>query len=53
VKPFRCRELIQAGLSVALDKAKHELGAFNGQGVVCVTGSLHAVAAASRALQLL
>jgi hypothetical protein len=51
-RPFRCRELIQANLGAALDKARHELGAYGGRGVVCVTGSLHAVAAASKQLEL-
>jgi hypothetical protein len=51
-KPFRCRELIQAGLGAAVDKARHELGAYGGKGVVVVTGSLHAVAAALKQLQL-
>lgn len=51
-KPFRCREMIQAGLGAALDKARHELGAYGGKGVVVVTGSLHAVAAGLKHLQL-
>lgn len=51
-KAFRCRELIQAGLGAALEKARHELGAFGGKGVVVVTGSLHAVAAAMKQLEL-
>jgi hypothetical protein len=51
-KPFRCRELIQAGLGAAVDKARHELGAYGGKGVVVVTGSLHAVAAALKQLEL-
>jgi len=51
-KPFRCREMIQAGLGAALVKARHELGAYEGNGVVVVTGSLHAVAAGLRQLQL-
>jgi hypothetical protein len=41
---FRCRELIQASIGAALDKARQELCAVPGDGVVCVTGSLHAVA---------
>jgi hypothetical protein len=51
-KHFRCRDMIQAGLGAALDKARHELGAYNGKGVVVVTGSLHAVAAGLKHLQL-
>jgi hypothetical protein len=51
-RPFRCREMIQAGLGAALDKARHELGAYGGKGVVVVTGSLHAVAAGLKHLQL-
>lgn len=51
-RPFRCRELVQASLQAAFEKARHELRAFRGQplpgavgpGVVVVTGSLHAVA---------
>lgn len=42
----RCRELIQASLTAAFEKARHELTAFSGPGVVVVTGSLHAVAEA-------
>eukprot|EP00878_Enallax_costatus_P046880 GHUV01057192.1.p1 GENE.GHUV01057192.1~~GHUV01057192.1.p1 ORF type:complete len:114 (+),score=37.40 GHUV01057192.1:307-648(+) len=49
---FRCRELIQANLGAALEKARHELGAFGGKGVVVVTGSLHAVAAAMKQLNI-
>jgi hypothetical protein len=49
--PFRCRELIQANLGAALDKARHELDAFGGRGVVVVTGSLHAVAAGMKQLE--
>jgi hypothetical protein len=48
--PFRCRELIQASLGAALQKAQHELRGHGGEGVVVVTGSLHAVAAALGAL---
>jgi len=52
-RPFRCRELIQAGPAAALERAVRELGAHNlGEGVVCFTGSLHAVAAAMRHLNL-
>lgn len=50
-RPFRCRELLQANLGAALDKAHHELGGHGGRGVVVVTGSLHAVAAATAQLQ--
>mmetsp|Transcript_21675 Transcript_21675/g.47393 ORF Transcript_21675/g.47393 Transcript_21675/m.47393 type:complete len:151 (-) Transcript_21675:96-548(-) len=50
-KPFRCRELIQASLAAAVDKARHELRGFTKPGVICVTGSLHAVAGAERLLQ--
>jgi len=55
--PFRCRELIQGGVNSALPRALREVGALARQhggghpGVVCVTGSLHAVAAASRELE--
>lgn len=49
-KQFRCRDLIQASLTAALQKARHEVGQ---EGVVVVTGSLHAVAAAMKHLQLL
>lgn len=52
-RPLRCRELIQANLGAALDKARHELGAHSSRGgVVAVTGSLHAVAAAMKQLGL-
>ncbi|KAK9866749.1 hypothetical protein WJX84_003192 [Apatococcus fuscideae] len=44
----RCRELIQASMGPALQKAKMELDAHNKPGVVCVTGSLHAAAEALR-----
>jgi folylpolyglutamate synthase/dihydrofolate synthase len=46
---FRCRELIQAGLASAVEKAKLELRAFEGEGVIVVAGSLHAAAEAIRA----
>ncbi|KAI8473874.1 MAG: FolC bifunctional protein [Monoraphidium minutum] len=59
--PLRCRELIQAGVGAALERARrevlalsHQRGGGGGGGppaVVCVTGSLHAVAAATRALR--
>lgn len=42
-KPIRSRELIQGSLKAAIDKARDELQPF-GPGVVCVTGSLYAVA---------
>lgn len=45
-RPPRCRELIQASLQAAYEKAKHELRGQAGHGVLVVTGSLHAVAAA-------
>jgi hypothetical protein len=44
----RCRQLIQANLPAALEKAKHELSAYVTPGVICVSGSLHAVAQATR-----
>ena len=50
---FRCRELIQAGMKAALEKARHELRAHNEQGIILVTGSLHAVAAATKELELM
>ena len=46
---FRCRELIQAGLASAVERAKLELRAFEGEGVILVAGSLHAAAEAIRA----
>lgn len=61
--PFRCRELIQAGITSALQRAQREVQGLAHQraggsaaggmhpGVVCVTGSLHAVAAAARELE--
>jgi hypothetical protein len=61
--PFRCRELIQAGVVAALQRARREVAALahqraGGAGggaapVMCVTGSLHAVAAAARELEQL
>lgn len=49
----RTRELIQASLSAAVDKARVELGTRGGGGgLVVVTGSLHAVGAALRQLDL-
>lgn len=49
----RCRQLIQASLPAAIDKAKHELSAVaSGRpGIICVTGSLHAAALAERELE--
>ncbi len=47
----RCRQLIQASLHAAIDKAKHELSAHGKGGVICVTGSLHAAAQAERYLR--
>ncbi|KAJ9510738.1 hypothetical protein QJQ45_027650 [Haematococcus lacustris] len=45
----RCRELIQASMQVAYERAKHELrGLPSSTGVIVVCGSLHAVAAAQR-----
>ena len=46
----RCRQLIQASLPAAIDKAKHELSAHGSDGIICVTGSLHAAALALRFL---
>jgi hypothetical protein len=40
-------------MKAALEKARHELRAFNEQGVILVTGSLHAVAAAIKELDLM
>lgn len=59
-RPFRCRELVQASLQAAFDKARHELRGFRGQqlpgavgpGVVVVAGSLHAVAEAHKVPEL-
>jgi hypothetical protein len=52
-RPLRCRQLIQANLGAALEKARHELTAHGSKaGVVVVTGSLHAVAAAMKQLGL-
>lgn len=45
---FRARELIQASMMSAYDRACGELQAFPGTGVVCITGSLYAVAEANR-----
>jgi folylpolyglutamate synthase/dihydropteroate synthase len=49
---LRCRELIQAGLMAAVERAERELasaaGGRGGGGVVVVTGSLHAAAEALR-----
>jgi hypothetical protein len=47
----RCRQLIQASLPAAIDKAKHELSAHGSAGIICVTGSLHATAQALRFLE--
>lgn len=58
--PFRCRELVQGGVNSALPRALKEVAAMaaarggGGEahpGVVVVTGSLHAVAAAARELE--
>lgn len=59
--PFRCRELVQGGVNSALPRALREVAAMaaargggGGEahpGVVVVTGSLHAVAAAARELE--
>ncbi|GAX75550.1 hypothetical protein CEUSTIGMA_g2993.t1 [Chlamydomonas eustigma] len=46
----RCRQLIQASLPAAIDKAKHELSGHGPGGIICVTGSLHAAAEAERFL---
>ncbi len=48
----RCRELIQASLGTALQRAAMELQGLGAPGVVVVTGSLHAVAAAAKELGL-
>ena len=62
-RPFRCRELVQGGVNSALPRALKEVAALAAArqggaggggahpGVVCVTGSLHAAAAAERELQ--
>jgi len=44
-KPFRCRELIQANMLSALEVSQRELFSCPGHGIICVTGSLHAVGA--------
>jgi hypothetical protein len=65
--PLRCREVIQPGVAAAMQRAEREVmalalarggggGGGEGEGappppVVCVTGSLHAVAAATRELE--
>ena len=48
----RCRELIQASLTAALEKARMELRAFPAGGVICVAGSLHAAAHAAQLLEM-
>lgn len=59
---FRCRELVQGGMHSALPKALGEVAALaraasgggagdGAPGVVAVTGSLHAVAAATHELE--
>jgi hypothetical protein len=54
---LRCRELVQGGIHSALAKALQEVAALSAAGggahpgVVCVTGSLHAAAAAARELE--
>ena len=52
--PFRCRELIQASLSAAFDRARMELKAQvdKKDAVVVVTGSLHVVGAALNQLSI-
>ncbi|KAG1674819.1 hypothetical protein FOA52_015206 [Chlamydomonas sp. UWO 241] len=50
---IRVRQLIQASLGAALNKARHELSASagtSGPALIVVTGSLHAAAAAGREL---
>lgn len=47
---FRCRELIAANITSAIDRAGRELSAQPGEGIVLVTGSLHAVSEALRAI---
>ncbi|EFJ52076.1 hypothetical protein VOLCADRAFT_116089 [Volvox carteri f. nagariensis] len=61
-RPFRCRELVQASLAAAFDKARQELRGVRASlglapgvgspGVILVTGSLHAVAAAYKIPEL-
>ncbi|GIL73282.1 hypothetical protein Vretimale_4873 [Volvox reticuliferus] len=61
-RPFRCRELVQASLGSAFEKARQELrgvragmGLGPGQGspgIILVTGSLHAVAQAHKISEL-
>ncbi|GIL42683.1 hypothetical protein Vafri_619 [Volvox africanus] len=61
-RPFRCRELVQASLGSAFEKARQELrgvragmGLGPGQGspgVILITGSLHAVAQAHKIPEL-
>ncbi|KXZ56538.1 hypothetical protein GPECTOR_1g483 [Gonium pectorale] len=63
-RPVRCRELLQASLGAAFDKALQELRALRvqrpagpgaadpGPGVVLITGSLHAVAEAHKLPEL-
>lgn len=48
----RTRELIQASMTAAVEKACMELRAHRGQGIVLVCGSLHAVGAALQQLPL-
>ncbi|GLI69157.1 hypothetical protein VaNZ11_013725 [Volvox africanus] len=61
-RPFRCRELVQASLGSAFEKARQELrgvragmGLGPGQGspgIILITGSLHAVAQAHKIPEL-
>eukprot|EP00197_Chlamydomonas_leiostraca_P007836 CAMPEP_0202859516 /NCGR_PEP_ID=MMETSP1391-20130828/1591_1 /ASSEMBLY_ACC=CAM_ASM_000867 /TAXON_ID=1034604 /ORGANISM="Chlamydomonas leiostraca, Strain SAG 11-49" /LENGTH=555 /DNA_ID=CAMNT_0049538551 /DNA_START=219 /DNA_END=1883 /DNA_ORIENTATION=+ len=48
----RCRELIQASLTAAYEKAKHELRGHGSRGLLVITGSLHVVAAAQKIEEL-
>lgn len=47
-RPVRMREMIQASLAAAVEKAQAELGD-DPEAVICITGSMHAVAEALRA----
>ncbi|GLC63603.1 hypothetical protein PLESTF_000054100 [Pleodorina starrii] len=61
-RPFRCRELVQASLGAAFEKARQELRGVRAglglgpgvgpPGVILVTGSLHAVAEAHKLPEL-
>lgn len=46
----RSRQLIQASLTAAIEKARMELNASGGDGVICVCGSMYAVAEALRCM---